>query len=503
MIRLHLLLVLVLLLLLLGFMVRHLFSLLLLLEYHLIRHLRRRWAAWLTTDMLLGWVRAGGSCCYGVVGLRWLAARIRPAAYICLFLDILGMLWPCRAVAPWQRLLSISRVRRTRQIRFFLCGRNLLLALRILAFTKNGSLEILEGYHYDGHIIKTLPIQRILQYGLNGQSTLLMHALRWPIIGILLPFVPIAAVPDTLGHVLVWHFIKDAVWGQQYEIVVFVYLKLPDFRLGLDNIYVSTSICQFGLGVTECAWYGQATWKYSDGADDEFWILVLWRIFNWLGGSGLVNLATCLYNPIVLSHIWRLMVSTQRHYDLSSIYGNYGSAVADVGAVAGIAYYQDYNGAAAAPINDYRRAPVVSALAHIQKRLFSFFEAADDGFLRVHRKTVLLYNEVVELVSQELGAGVPAMAVVDTKKGAFWPIFFFPMRRFGNIDNNGNSIFIIVSDKTLIGYGRIGSHDTISLNGAFRWLFIRNNDSCPRLQSQFLRLLLFVSRDLMDHLLDV
>lgn len=62
--------------------------------------------------------------------------------------------------------------------------------------------------------------------------------------------------------------------------MVFVYLKLPYFRLSLDNVYVSTSICQFGLRVTEGARYGQTTWKYSDGANDEFRILVLWRVFN-------------------------------------------------------------------------------------------------------------------------------------------------------------------------------------------------------------------------------
>lgn len=130
------------------------------------------------------------------------------------------------------------------------------------------------------------------------------------------------------------------------------------------------------------------------------------------------------------------MVSTQGHDDLTSVDGNDGSAVADVGAVADIANDQDNYGAAAAPINHHGRAPVVSSLAHIQKRLFSFFEAAYYGFLGVHRKTVLLYNEVMELVSQEFGTGVATMAVVDTEKGAFWPILFFSVRRLRDIYNN-------------------------------------------------------------------
>ena len=88
-----------------------------------------------------------------------------------------------------------------------------LFSLGVLALAKNLSLEILESNHHNCHIVEGLSVKRIFEHALNGETALLMHALSRAIVGIRLPLVFVAGFPDTTRDVLVWHFVKNAIWG--------------------------------------------------------------------------------------------------------------------------------------------------------------------------------------------------------------------------------------------------------------------------------------------------
>ena len=99
----------------------------------------------------------------------------------------------------------------------------------------------------------------------------------------------------------------------------------------------------------------------------------------------------------------------------------------------------------------------------------------------------------MELIPQELRACMASMAIVDSEEGALGPVLFLPMGRLRYIQNYGNSVFIIIPNQTLVGYGRVRSYYSIPLYRALRWLLVWNDDSCSRLQSQLLRFSLFIS----------
>ena len=46
-----------------------------------------------------------------------------------------------------------------------------------------------------------------------------------------------------------------------------------------------------------------------------------------------------------------------------------------------------------------------------------------------------------------------SMAIIDSKEGALGPVLFLSMGRLCYIQNYGNSVFIVIPNKTLIGYG--------------------------------------------------
>ena len=71
--------------------------------------------------------------------------------------------------------------------------------------------------------------------------------------GILLPLVLIAGLPNTLEDILVGHLIKNTITGKSDKIMIFLDLELLDLWFSFDDIYVSSSIGQFSLRVSECS----------------------------------------------------------------------------------------------------------------------------------------------------------------------------------------------------------------------------------------------------------
>lgn len=84
----------------------------------------------------------------------------------------------------------------------------------------------------------------------------------------------------------------------------------------------------------------------------------------------------------------------------------------------------------------------------------------------VQRKVRFLNNELVKIVSQEVGARRTAVAIVDPEEGASRPLFVHAILRFNNVEDDGDSVFIVVAYDSLVCVCSISPNDTIVICGA-------------------------------------
>lgn len=73
----------------------------------------------------------------------------------------------------------------------------------------------------------------------------------------------------------------------------------------------------------------------------------------------------------------------------------------------------------------------------------------------------MLDNKLMKVVSEIISTGCSAMAIIDGEEGAPRPVGVWKSstrRRFQDVQDYGYSIFIVISDKSLIGIRCIGTH---------------------------------------------
>ena len=88
----------------------------------------------------------------------------------------------------------------------------------------------------------------------------------------LLPFVLVAARPDTRRNVVIAHLVKYTITSHQNEVVVLVDLKVPDLRVCLDDVRIAAPLEQLRLGVAESARDGEAARQDTYRPDDILWL---------------------------------------------------------------------------------------------------------------------------------------------------------------------------------------------------------------------------------------
>ena len=70
----------------------------------------------------------------------------------------------------------------------------------------------------------------------------------------------------------------------------------------------------------------------------------------------------------------------------------------------------------------------------------------------------------MEVVSKEISANMSSMAIIDAKEGAFWPLTTSELLRlwFHYIQDNGNSVFVVISNDALVCVCTVRCNDTIA-----------------------------------------
>lgn len=107
------------------------------------------------------------------------------------------------------------------------------------------------------------------------------------------------------------------------------------------------------------------------------------------------------------------------------------------------------------------------ALGELKEELLGLSETILNRLYRLFREVLVLDNKLMEVVSEEVSTDVAAMTIIDAEEGALRP--FCPREllrlRFHNVQDDRYSIFIVVTNDTLIRIGTISCHNTVAFGG--------------------------------------
>ena len=73
----------------------------------------------------------------------------------------------------------------------------------------------------------------------------------------------------------------------------------------------------------------------------------------------------------------------------------------------------------------------------------------------------MLDDEVMKLVAKEFGTSMSSVAIIDAEEATLWPNLVLSVRRLGDVEDDGDSVFIIIPDQALISDGRVCSYNAI------------------------------------------
>ena len=98
----------------------------------------------------------------------------------------------------------------------------------------------------------------------------------------------------------------------------------------------------------------------------------------------------------------------------------------------------------------------------IQEIIFSFLEPIENSLPRVFGELTVFYDKLMEIVSKKVGAGVAAVTVEHSEEGALWPVFdVFLLRWLHDVQDNAYSVFVVVTDYSLVGVGCVPHYAAI------------------------------------------
>ena len=73
----------------------------------------------------------------------------------------------------------------------------------------------------------------------------------------------------------------------------------------------------------------------------------------------------------------------------------------------------------------------------------------------------------MKVVSEEVSTVHATVTVEDSEVGWFSPVS--DVFWFGEVEYDGDSVFVVLSDRSLVGGGRVGSDGAVRVFGVFGW----------------------------------
>ena len=236
--------------------------------------------------------------------------------------------------------------------------------------------------------------------------------------------------------------------------LIFLYRKLRNLRDCNHNALFTWILFKLGLDVSKSSRDAQSSWQHSVWPIEHLLLLashlaILISNRYALYRLGLINLSAVVLYPVEFLFFVGAVVLGELVKPHAAICWHDGPAVADVGNVALHFYSEDYDCARAGFVVDG------AFVSHLNKLFLRYPTAVFQSFPRVVRKTGLPYNNLMQVVFQEIGTAAATMAIVNGKERALGPVVGVLLRRPRHIQYDGNPIFIVISLYALMSIGCI------------------------------------------------
>lgn len=107
----------------------------------------------------------------------------------------------------------------------------------------------------------------------------------------------------------------------------------------------------------------------------------------------------------------------------------------------------------------------------LKELLLCFQTSCGESLCWVLWETILLDDDLVQVVFKEICALVSAVTVVNRKIAAFRPFLDVGFRRWlGHVQDNRNAVLVVVALDALVGVGGVAGDQAVSLARKFRLL---------------------------------
>lgn len=114
----------------------------------------------------------------------------------------------------------------------------------------------------------------------------------------------------------------------------------------------------------------------------------------------------------------------------------------------------------------------------IKEVVLSLLVAIDDGLPWVGRELSIFDDELMQVVSEEVGTGVSTVAVENSEETALRPLLYVLLvRRLHDVEHDTDSVLVVVSDDALVRVGCVAHYEAILTNRALGGLPTRQVES--------------------------
>lgn len=113
-------------------------------------------------------------------------------------------------------------------------------------------------------------------------------------------------------------------------------------------------------------------------------------------------------------------------------------------------------------------------LNQVDKASLTFFETADDCFIRELREVLILNHEVMKIVPQVVCTGSSTVAVENAEETYLRPLNVHMLLAFGleDVQDDRDAILIVISDDALVGVGCVALYQSTLFLRSFGGLVI-------------------------------
>lgn len=273
--------------------------------------------------------------------------------------------------------------------------------------------------------------------------------------------------------------------AEQQEVHLVVDDKFFDVSRRDNHVRVTTKLLTLGLDVSKGARDGQSTREYAVRPVNDVRILLTFEVtgsaydcrvvLTRLVRDGLhlapivgarnclclVNATATCQNSLLFGGIVRLVIDRQIDAVVTSIIRHDGSTVSYVDHKYLLLDEERHNGTRARLV-EHVVAVLSERIDRVQEVCLGLLVAVEDGLARVRREFRILDNELVQIVTQEVGACVAAVAIEHAEEAALGPVLdVLFVGRLHDVEDDAHAVLIIITNNALISVRGVTHNESV------------------------------------------